>query len=342
MRLRSARASDHEPLLRLARELNSINLATEPERLRRQIETSEASFAGSRGDRGDYLIVLEAPDGSGRPIGCAMILGKHGTPEEPHYYLSVRSEHRYSDQLLRGFRSKGLYLGWNEDGPSELGGLILAPEARGHGAGKPLSLVRLLYMAVRPERFQKQVIAEMLGRYDEAGHSPFWDYYGRKVTGLDIHAADMLCTQNKEFIRELFVEGPLYTALMPEEVQDVIGHVGKQTEPALAMLLAQGMRDLHQIDPFDGGPFIGAHVADLAMVRAHGVGRLAEGEVPTPERPTRLMLIEGKDGIVASAGAVAVDGDEVRIDAAAREALGVPAGTRVHHAPLNPKAEAKS
>ncbi|MBZ0254004.1 MAG: arginine N-succinyltransferase, partial [Candidatus Methylomirabilis sp.] len=87
MRLRSARPSDHGPLLELGRRLNSINLATDAARLERQIAESQASFRGERGDRGMYLFVLEGEDG--RAVGSAMILAKHGTPEEPHYYLQI-------------------------------------------------------------------------------------------------------------------------------------------------------------------------------------------------------------------------------------------------------------
>ena len=120
MRIRSARHTDHEALLALARGLDSINLATDPVPLTLQIRRSLASFSGARADRGVYLFVLEhrPEDASGHVVvGSSMIIAKHGTPDEPHYYLRMRDEHRRSEQLDRDFASHALELRWDEDGP---------------------------------------------------------------------------------------------------------------------------------------------------------------------------------------------------------------------------------
>jgi len=51
-----------------------------------------------------------------------MIIGKHGTPQSPHYYLEMDSDERYSHTLRKTVRHPYLRLRYSMDGPTELGG----------------------------------------------------------------------------------------------------------------------------------------------------------------------------------------------------------------------------
>jgi len=134
--------------------------------------------------------------------------------------------------------------------------------------GKQLSFVRFLYMAMHRRRFEDEVIAEMMPRLTDKGESPFWECYGKRITGLGFREADKLSIKDKEFIDALFPPGPLYVCLLPPEVQASIGTVRPETEWALRLLEKIGLHFLGQVDPFDAGPYYGGRVADTALVKA--------------------------------------------------------------------------
>ena len=86
------------------------------------------------------------------------------------------------------------------------------------------------------------------------GTSLLWESVGRRFTGLSYQEADRLSQDNKEFIRALFPQDPLYASLLPPHVQELIGKVGPDTRGVEKMLREVGFTYAHRIDPFDGGP----------------------------------------------------------------------------------------
>ncbi len=269
--LREARPGDKRPLLELARELDSVNLPTDERELEETLERSVRSFRGRIRDRSRAVYVICAEEaGSGRIAGAALIIAKHGTPRSPHFYLEMDTEERYSRTLRKMFRHSYLRLRHSMDGPTEVGGLIVAPEMRRHPEkiGKQLSWVRFLYIGKHRGRFENRVIAEMLAPMVGEHGNLFWDHYGGKVTGLSFRDADRLSTRDKEFIRALFPEAPLYTFLLPEEVRMTLGKVNEHSRGALRLVEQAGMRFLNHVDPFDAGPYYGAATAELEPVKA--------------------------------------------------------------------------
>lgn len=268
--LREAASSDMQQILRLSRLLDSINLPTEEADLATLIKQAAVSFRGQTTSReaGVYLFVLEDRE-SHAIVGTAMILAKHGTPESPHFYLEMAEDQRYSKTLKTMFRHTYLTLRRCIDGPTEVGGLIVDPAYRQNPAkvGKQLSFVRFLYMAMYPERFEEEVLAEMMPPLTDEGESLFWECYGKRVTGLSFREADKLSTKDKEFIDALFPPIPLYVSMLPPAVQEQIGQVGTETQGAVHLLKKIGFRFLRHVDPFDAGPFYGATLKDLVLVQ---------------------------------------------------------------------------
>lgn len=300
--LRAARPGDHRQLLALARELDSINLPTEPGRLRELLARSVRSFRGQIRDRARavYIFCAEAI-ATRRIVAASMIIGKHGTPAAPHYYLELDADERYSHTLRKLFRHSFLRLRYAMDGPTEIGGLIVTQAMRGHPEriGKLISWVRFLYIGRHLARFEPRIVAEMLAPMLPGQGNVFWDNYGRRVTGLSFREADRLSTHDKEFIRTLFPETPLYTFMLPAEVRDALGAVGENTRGAVHLLEQAGMRFLNQIDPFDGGPYYGAATADLEPVKSRRTVVALTGE-PAPDRQRSfLVAIEHADGFRA-------------------------------------------
>jgi arginine N-succinyltransferase len=290
--IREARASDHRELLELARELDSINLPVESRELRAAIKVSGQAFRGRIRDRSRAVFIFCAEERpTRRLVAASMIIGKHGTPAAPHYYLEMDSDERYSHTLRKCFRHPYLRLRYSMDGPTEIGGLIVTAPMRGHAerVGKQISWVRFLYIGMHRSRFETQVQAEMLAPMLPDHGNIFWDHYGRSVTGLSFREADVLSARDKEFIRALFPDTPLYTFLLPEEVRASLGAVGENTRGAVRLLEQAGMKFLRHIDPFDGGPYYGAATDLLIPVQQVSTYWLGAGD-PAPERARQYLV----------------------------------------------------
>ena len=338
--VREARASDHRRLLRLARELDSINLPTDSAEMAETLARSVKSFRGRVNNRARAVYIFCAEEIATRTIaGASMIIGQHGTPQSPHYYLEIDSDERYSARLRKMFRHTYLRLRHSMDGPTETGGLIVtqAMRRRPERIGKQLSWVRFAYIGRHLKRFQDRVIAEMLPPTTDGQGNIFWDHYGRRVTGLSFREADRLSGHDKEFIHALFPDAPLYTFLLPDEVRASIGAVRDESRGAVRLLEQAGMKFLNQIDPFDGGPYYGAATRELVPVRQRRTLKLRIGEPPAEH--ARLYMIAHEDsrrGGFRAVQAGALEEEEGRLvaPASALEALGLAAGASVDAVPL--------
>ncbi|MGH7779094.1 MAG: arginine N-succinyltransferase [Candidatus Binataceae bacterium] len=336
--VREATRKDHRQLVALARRLDSINLSTDSAGLSELLVRSERSFRGLAGDRSRAVYIFCAQRiGSGKIAGASMIIAKHGTPESPHFYLEIENEERYSKRLDKMFRHQYLRLRHSMDGPTELGGLIVAPGTRRHPerVGRQLSWVRFLYLAKYPRRFERRVVAEMLPPPMPRHRNAFWDHFGRPLTGLSFREADRLSIHDKEFIHALFPDSPLYTFLLPEAVRASIGTVGDQTRGAVRLLEQAGMRFLNQIDPFDAGPYYGGELQELAPVKQHRIARAVAGEVDRRAHPRWLFGLEDRRrGFRAVAAHGIARGNRIVIAPQVLAALGAKAGDPLDAVPI--------
>ena len=330
---------DLPQLLDLAELLDSMNLPRDPDFLEARIRKSELSFAGELEDwrTGVYMFVLEDVT-TGRVIGTSLILAKNSRPDAPYYWLAVTTEERRSTCLDRRFEHTKLQLHSTTDGPTEVGGLVLDPAFRGHPekCGKALSIVRFSFISMFPERFEREVIAEMLSPFIAPGRNLLWEAFGTHFTGLPYREADHLSSRSKQFIADLFPVDPVYTALFPKQVQAVIGQTNETAKAAVAILEKLGFRYLHQVDPFDGGPYYGAARDAISSVRNRRQlvlpGRVFEGVRP-PDAPLALLSADARHGFRATV--VPLDsGCAPLLTQDGRDALGVRAGDRVSVTPL--------
>lgn len=336
--LRDAQKHDLPELVELARILNTVNLPNDEERLRDILEGSLRAFAakGKPLER-EYLFVLEDMRRE-KLVGTSMIIAQHGTREAPHVYFDVYEKEHYSTTLDRHFRHQVLSIGYNFDGPTEIGGLVVHPTYRGlEKPGKQLSYVRFLYMAMHRDRFREEVLAELLPPLLPDGKSLLWEALGRKFTGLDYREADKLSRENKEFIQQLFPAGEIYATLLPERVQRVIGRVGPKTEGVRAMLEKVGFRYQDRIDPFDGGPHFACKTRDIRVIQGYRRARLSAERLEEPweewlvavERPAARVRFR------AVKTPCRMDGDLAQLPEEAWRALGADAGERLHAVPFS-------
>jgi arginine N-succinyltransferase len=341
--LRPVEASDLDELLELASQLDSVNLPRDREFLAERIARSQHSFAAAygrgRGEwrRAEYVFVMEDL-AARRVVGTSLILAKIGRPEAPYYWLEVSSEERWSPELQKRFVHKKLRLRSTVDGPTEVGGLILDSAYRAHPnkCGKALSIVRFAFISAHPERFERQLIAEMLSPFDAQGRNRLWDAFGAKFTGLPYREADHLSGRTKQFITDLFPEDPVYMTLFPDEVQKVIGEPAESAKAAVRILEKIGFQPLNQVDPFDGGPYYGAARDAVVSVRERR-------ELVLPGKPSAhdvagggtlaLLSTEIGGSFRATVVALAPDGAPI-VSAECREVMRVKSGDRVSVTPL--------
>lgn len=235
-----------------------------------------------------YVLVMEDTT-RGKLVGLSCIFSKTGGYEPFYSYRRVTETH-FCELLDKHQEVESLHLEKIHDGPSEIGSLYLAPEYRGKGRGRLLSLSRFAFIAAHPDRFAESIIAEMRGVMSLEGECPFWEAIGRHFFDIDFPQADTLSTINKKFIEDLMPRYPIYTSMLPEYAQEILGAVHENTKPALAMLEAEGFEKIDLIDIFDGGPVVRCDRDQIKAVQRSQVSKVAAIEAS----------LEGERAILAS------------------------------------------
>jgi arginine N-succinyltransferase len=230
-----------------------------------------------------------------------------------------------------------LRIGFSYDGPTELGGLVVAPAHRGapERFGQLISYVRFPFIAAHPALFREELLAELLPPLEPDGTSRLWEAFGRRFTGLSYAEADLLSSENKSFVRDLFPSGMIYASLLSPEAQAVIGKVGAQTRGVERMLRRIGFRYAKRIDPFDGGPHFVAQREEVSLiretrklpVRIEAVGSNARRTLIARDLPAAPFFRAVAVPAITSEAGVAVAPE-------AAEALAVAAGDEVLALPL--------
>jgi arginine N-succinyltransferase len=337
-RIRQSSRDDIEQILAVAEHLDTVNLPAERGHLEQILALSERSFSGEApvADR-EYLFVLEDLTAR-RVIGTSMIHAQHGTKRAPHVFYRVEADERYSYTLDRYFVHPTLRIGYNYDGPTEIGGLILLPEYRGNpeALGRTLSYIRFLFIRMHREVFRDRVLSELLPPLEADGTSLLWEHLGRHFTGLSYQEADLLSKDNKEFIQALFPDDPIHTVLLPPEVRALIGVVGPDTRGVEKILRRVGFDYAGQIDPFDGGPHFVARTDDITLVRdARQVTVGAADEIAGDRWVVVALERPGQQPGFRGTGArvMALDDGSIGMTADTRQRLGVEPGEVVWMAP---------
>ncbi|WP_127715637.1 arginine N-succinyltransferase [Halobacteriovorax sp. HLS] len=268
--LRPVKLADAEDLFRLSQFYVFISLPSDKAIITKKIKSSIQAFKKSSKDLSEDTFIFVLEDLSkGKVIGCSMIHAQHGTEEEPHFYLTVSQENKFSESINTGFIHGTLKLGYDTDGPTEIGGLILDPNYRNNNQklGKQISFVRFLYMALNQKKFKSTIHSELMPPFDKDGHSPLWEAIGRRFLNMDYQDADLLSRSNKEFILSLYPSDTIYETLLPLEARNAIGKVGKDTLPVKRMLESIGFKYTKEVDPFDGGPHYRAKLTEIEPVK---------------------------------------------------------------------------
>lgn len=280
--VRPANPGDLDQLLGLTT-MGGFGLSTLPpdrEFLAERLRDAHESFAGVDGkEHGNvYLFVMTDEEDV---IGTCGIVPRVGVPE-PFYAYRVETLTFRSEALDVHKQIGVLNLVEVRHGPSEIVSLFLRPDYGRKGLGRLLSRCRFLFIAEHRDLFQPTVIAEMRGRVDDRGYSPFWESLGRHFFEVDFPKADYMSMKSKRFIGDLMPRHPIYIPLLPREAQAVVGQVHEKTVPALRMLEAEGFEYAGMVDIFEAGPIVSCKRDEIRTVRESRrarVARIALGEM---------------------------------------------------------------
>lgn len=314
------------------------SLPKDEEIIRHKILISERSVA-HRGDRpgGEaYLFVMEELF-TGKIVGVSGIISKIGG-FEAYYFYHLKSEVMKSQSLSVEKEVKSLHFEKTHSGPAEICSLFLSPEFRNSQNGRFLSLSRFLYMAENRRHFEDNVIAEMRGRVNDEGHSPFWDAVGQKFMNIDFVQADYLQMKSRKFIDELLPKYPILVDLLPKEAQDVVAQVHPNTEPAKRILEQEGFQFNGLVGIFEPGPVLEAPLDEVRALKESKV--LEVGEIVDADFESDVFIISnsGKIDFKACLGKLKVlDNGKAQISAVTATALKLRFRERLRYVSLKAK-----
>lgn len=339
--VRSVRIDDIDALFQLAQSATKGLTSLQLDRARLLDRIEQSNFAFNRtgiSPRGEPYVLVLVNTESGELVGTSTVYSKTGGYQPLYAYRRIESEHE-SELLGIHQRRVRLDLERIHDGPTEIGSLFLRGIYRGEGRGRWLSLARFALISMLPHRFADRVIAEMRGRANPDGSVPFWEAVAGRFIPVDFATADAMSTISKQFIEEMMPQHPIYLDLLEQDVRDGIGQVHKETEPAVAMLKAEGFSETDLFDIFDAGPIISAETRSIHAVqrtRAVTVGGVVD---QIKGQTTRAMVASTNEGFTSVLTEIQTKGDIIHLVASDARQLRIEAGSACVVMTLKPQQE---
>lgn len=336
--VRAAHAGDLETLLELARQSGPgfTSLPIDAGQLRARLEAAEHAFAApSPKPEAKYLLMLE-DTASGEICGTAGIKARVGV-DKPFFNYRILNLTHASQQAARRIDLRALVLVNDYTGCSEVGSLFLKADRRKGGAGRLLAQSRYLLMASDPNRFARDVVAELRGVVDKQGRAPFWEHLGRYFFEMSFEEADHLSAiGDNQFILDLMPRFPIYVDLLDEEAVAVMGQCHADGQGALKLLEWEGFTHDRVIDVFDGGPLVSCPLRDIRTVRESRRLSLAAPGQPDeaaaeadPAFVDALVSTDRLDDFRVVRARVRIENDRLVLTEQALAALRVPTGGQV-------------
>lgn len=224
--------------------------------LKARIDWSQQSSIAKASSKkpASYLMVLES---NNKIMGISAIYTKVAH-QKPSVFFKLKSREISSKKLNFAKNVELLQLHHYKTAYTELGTLFLSPNARAKGVGKLLSLSRLCYMGLDPNRFDKKTFVEIRGWKNNEGESDFWNHFSKTFFEIDFEGADSLSYIDNHFISEAVPKFPFLKDLIPAKARRVIGKAHQNALPAQKILEKQGFYANGLVDVFDAGPCLEA------------------------------------------------------------------------------------
>ena len=206
---------------------------------------------------GDIALVLA--DAEDRPVACLRLRPRLGLDLPRYSYHLGRVVHAAAElQLFRAQQT--LLLGNDHTGESELAELACAPALEFEqqvGALTVLIEAALARIAAQREGFGHCLVAELAGRRDADGRSPFWLGLGRFFYAGDPDEAQArLGDAWRSHLAALLPRQTLYLSFLGEAAQAAVGQAGQPAAAAAQALRACGFDFAQHLRIDDGGPLL--------------------------------------------------------------------------------------
>ncbi len=339
--VRSVRIDDIDALFQLVQSATKGLTSLQLDRARLLDRIEQSTFAFSRtgiSPRGEPYVLVLVNTESGELVGTSTVYAKTGGYQPLYAYRRIESEHESELLVVHQHRVR-LDLERIHDGPTEIGSLFLRGIYRGEGRGRWLSLARFALISMLPHRFADRVIAEMRGRANPDGSVPFWDAVAGRFIPVDFATADAMSTISKQFIEEMMPQHPIYLELLRQDVREGIGQVHQETEPAVAMLKAEGFAGTDLFDIFDAGPVISAETRTIHAVQRTRAVTVAGVVDQIKGQATRAMVASTKEGFTSVLTEIQTKGDTIYLLASEARELQIETGSACVVMTLKPEKE---
>ncbi|MEE9271747.1 MAG: arginine N-succinyltransferase [Robiginitomaculum sp.] len=329
--VRPARLDDLDAFIGLAKLAGPgfTSLAVSNADLEARLKKSVKSFKAKVTKPEDLIHLLMLEDSkTGEVVGISAVKSQVGA-NKPFFSFKSLNIVQSSRAAERHFDMGVLILVNEYSGTSEVGTLFVKSKMRGTGAGRLISQARYMFIAAQPERFSETIISELRGQVDASGYSPFWEALGRKFFKMDFAKADKIAAEtDNQFITDLMPKYPIYTELLSDEAQVVIGKAHPDGIGARRFLENEGFRFEHCIDIFDAGPTMVVPRDQIRTVKESQVLEIRIVDALT--RPHNGLISNNRiEDFRAVYSKLEFDGKTIMLKPKTVEALGVSNGQNV-------------
>jgi arginine N-succinyltransferase len=244
-----------------------------------------------------------------------------------------------SQELKVSNRIRSLHLCHDLTGHTLLTSFYIAPAYAHSEWPQLLSRARLLFINEFPRRFADRLAAEIPGRVDAHGHSPFWEAVGKRFFNMEYPQADRLSGgRSKTFIAELMPQYPIYVPLLPPDAQQTIGRASDNGELPMSILRDEGFETDTYVDIFDAGPTVDARLRTLRTVQTSKRLQIGAAAISGPTAQLCIIATTECASFRATIGMATrrriETGDEILLSQDVIDAIGRKRGDWVCVAPL--------
>ena len=195
---------------------------------------------------------------------------------------------------------------------TELGTLFLHPNFRGKGRGSLLSFARFKFMALWPERFDKNIVAEIRGKVDKNDQSIFWKYFSRHFFNEDIFNNDEISYIDNSFITESIPKHPFLISPLNKKAQAIIGKPNDNAYPAYKMMESQNFKPNGLVDIIDAGPCLDCSIKKIKLIETNKIFKIRSFGIPKKDHTGIISNTSIKD-FRAVRSNYSFDGDRVNL-----------------------------
>ena len=212
-----------------------------------------------------YFFVLEEDQ---KVIGISAIYTSVSKKDKSIFFQ--RSNKRIFSQSLDFIKSIEILKLKTVNNPyTELGTLYLDSNYRGQGRGSLLSLARIKFMTLWPNRFDKKAVVEIRGKSNKDNISIFWDGFSKHFFDLEQFDSNQMSYIDNAFVAESIPDHPFVINTLKQSVKNVIGVPHDKSFPAMRMMEGQNFKANGLIDVLDGGPSLECKVKDLKIFKSN-------------------------------------------------------------------------